>query len=46
MAELASSMSHNEAEEEKLRMQEFEDAFRHIRYSATMDHSLSPPEEV
>merc|ERR1719478_1215127 len=31
MAELASSMSHNEAEEEKLRMQEFEDAFRRIK---------------
>merc|ERR1719265_3097242 len=31
MAELASSMSHNEAEDEKIRMQEFEDAFRRIK---------------
>merc|ERR1719238_1149164 len=31
MAELAAGMSHNEAEEEKLRMQEFEDAFRRIK---------------
>merc|ERR1711966_534274 len=31
MAELASSMSHNEAEEEKQRMQDYEEAFRRIK---------------
>merc|ERR1711906_82899 len=30
-AELASSMSHNEAEEEKQRMQDYEEAFRRIK---------------
>merc|ERR1712138_98303 len=31
MAELASSMSHNEAEEEKQRLQDYEEAFRRIK---------------